>query len=397
MREAKGPLVEALRWKTVLLSEIQRDSNPRRWNGKQITIPIFTAPQQGSGMITANSSNQPPGPPNPEGGYINAPELASTVQANIKTGIAAVAVSFSTQAINQAKGDENVWAEVIPTKMSRAEEAFKRIINEQMCGTGDALLAAVTAANAAAVQTVGTTANFYQLYAGRVVTVCKRSDGTSATNATIVDYDEVAGTVTLSATIATDNTYGIYIEGSYGNAIAGIGAATATSGLFQGVNKTNVPAWRGTDVSPGSATDPTLAQLDKAERKAAQKSGRQPDFYIGDPAVIDKFTQGLTVQARWAGDEGQLATGWTGVRYRNKVLVPEFDMPPGVLYGISKEDVAIYTLDDGPDWDDITGSVFQRPQTTRLLTVEAWLVWMLQLGFQACNSFVKLGNMNQAT
>ena len=52
LREAKGPLVEALRYKTVLLSEVQRDTNPRRWQGKQVTVPIFLSPQQGTGMIT---------------------------------------------------------------------------------------------------------------------------------------------------------------------------------------------------------------------------------------------------------------------------------------------------------------------------------------------------------
>ena len=51
--------------------------------------------------------------------------------------------------------------------------------------------------------------------------------------------------------------------------------------------------------------------------------------------------------------------------------------------------MAIFTLDDGPDWDDHTGSIFQR-FGTRSLPLEAWLIWMLQLGFQRCNSFVKI-------
>ena len=32
-REAKGPLVEAMKWKTVLLSEIKRDHSPTKWTG----------------------------------------------------------------------------------------------------------------------------------------------------------------------------------------------------------------------------------------------------------------------------------------------------------------------------------------------------------------------------
>jgi hypothetical protein len=127
-----------------------------------------------------------------------------------------------------------------------------------------------------------------------------------------------------------------------------------------------------------------------------QRAGRQPNFYLCDPGVVDKFTQGLTVQARWAGEDGQLASGWTGVRYRDKILVPEFDMPLNTAYGVSLEDCAIYTLDDGPDWDDYTGSIFQR-FGTRSLPLEAWLVWMLQFGFHNCNGFVKIGSLNRAS
>lgn len=397
MREAKGPLVEALKWKTVLLSEIRRDSNKRRWNGKQVTIPIFVAPQQGAGGITQT-------------GVLNQPKVVDTEQAAINSGIIAVSVSFSTQVLNQAKGDENTWAEVMPTKMQRAEDAFGRVINEMMTGAGDALLAASTgvqAASGGATQliSVGTGANFYQLYPGRIVSILVRSTGVATTGSTgpvrITDNNPVTGTITVqypdgsNTSFALAATDGVYIEGSYGSAIQGLQAAVATTGIFEGINKSLIPAWRGVDASPGSATDPSLAVFDSAERKVYSASGRQPDFYLSDPAVIDKFSQGLTTSARWAGDAGELETGWTGVRYRNKLLVPDYDMVTKTAIGIQKQDAAIYTLDDGPDWDDHTGSVLQR-FGTRSLPVEAWLVWMLQFGFESCNGFVKIGNLNQA-
>lgn len=386
LREAKGPLVEALRYKTVLLSEVQRDKNPRRWHGKQVTIPIFLAPQQGTGMITQT-------------GTLNSPIVVETEQAVINSAIIAVAVSFSTQVMRQADGDENSWAEVVPTKMERAEEVFSRVINEQMVGSSDALLAAVTATNNnSTTVAVGTSANFYQLYPNRVVDVLTRSNGTPVTSGQgrkIVTTNATAGTITVDTAITTTNTEGIYIQGSYGNALQGVGSAVATTGNFEGINKANVQAWQGTDASPSAATDPTIAIFDKAERLAMQNSGSTPNFYLADPAVVDKYSQGLTVQARWAGEEGSLESGWTGIRYRNKLLVPEFDMPISTAYGISLSDMAIFTLDDGPDWDDHTGSIFQR-FGTRALPLEAWLVWMLQLGFQRCNSFVKIANLNRA-
>lgn len=125
-----------------------------------------------------------------------------------------------------------------------------------------------------------------------------------------------------------------------------------------------------------------------------ERSGGSPAFYIADPAVVDKYSQGLTVQARWSGETGELKSGWTGVRYRDKLLIPEFDMPAQTIYGINTDDVRLYTLMDGPNWDDLDGSMFRR--FGRSLPVEAWLVWMLQLGFHRCNSQVKIGNMTRA-
>jgi hypothetical protein len=405
LREAKGPLVEALKYKTVLLSELKRDKSARRWHGKQITIPIFLAPEQGAGSISETGASA----------VLNLPSTVQTEQAVIYSGIVAQAVSFTTQILQQAAGDENSWAEVLPTKMQRAEDAFGRTINEMMMGnssgTNNGLLAAVTGATGASggasqAIAVGTSANFYQLYPGRFVDVRVRSSGAFTTGATarvkIIAYDDVAGTVTVqyedgsNTSFATATTDGLYITGSYGTSIQGFGAAVATTGTFETINKANVWAWQGTDATPGAPTDPSIAVFDTAERKTYQKSGRLPQFYLADPAVVDKYTQGLTVQARWAGEAGQLESGWTGVRYRNKLIIPDFDMPSNTAYGPQLEDMAIYTLDDGPDWDDHTGSVFQR-FSQRTLPLEAWMVWMLQVGYQACNALVKIGNLNKAT
>ena len=411
MREAKGPLVEALKWKTVLLSEIKRDSAQRRWNGKQVTVPMFTAPQQGAGGMT-------------QVGLVNDPYNSDEVQSAITSGIVSIPISFSTQVLQQAKGNENVWAEVMPTKMQRAEDAFGRVINEMMTGgdggdgavdTGDngllCKIAGATGASGGATQTVnvGAGANLYQLYPGRIVTYVTRTTGVPPAGVPangvvkITQRNLTTGIITLanpdgvtSLSFASATTEGIYIQGSYGTAIQGLMAAVATAGNFQNLSKTSVPAWQGTDASPGSATDPGLAVWDRAERLSYTNSGRLPRFYMADPAVVDKYTQGLTVQAQWAGEAGQLESGWTGVKYRNKLIVPDYDINPNTAVGISPDDCAIYTLMDGPDWDDYTGAVLQR-FGTRSLPVEAWLVWMLQFGFHSCNAFVQVRNLNRAT
>ena len=382
LREQREPLAEALRWSTVLMSEIERDGEPESFDGSQVKIPVILAPQQGAGMGT-------------ESGALNTSKQLAHTKVTVDTGIAHITVSWTTKAAAAAKGGQNSWIDLIPDKMDMAEKGMRRVINEQFCGAGDALLAAITVASGGAnvVATVGVNANFYQLYANRIVDVLNRTTGaTVSLQRTIVDFDEAAGTVTFDAAVNTAVTDGLYIEGSWGNAIAGIGAATATTGLFQTLSKTTTPAWRGVRIDAAQAPL-ALSIMDKAERLAGSRSGQTPDFYIGDPAVIDKYGQGLSVQSEWAGDNGQLETGWTGIKFRNKVLVREYDVAPQKLFGLVKEDMKIYTRDKGPDWDEVDG-MFKR--FSRALPYESWLVWQLQLGFRRCNTMVEVYNLARA-
>lgn len=373
----------------MFLGETRRDKNPRRWSGKQVTIPVIEAPQQGASMIAQTST-------------LTSPETLDTEQAVINSAIIEIAISFSTQVIEAAKQDDTSWAQVVPTKMRLAEDVIGRVINEQALGAGDALLAAVTgttAASGAATQAVavGSAANFYQLYAGRVVDVLVRATGVvKAAGVKISDYDDSSAyTITTNGSYGTDSSDGVYIQGSYGNALQGVGQAVAITGTFEGINKANVPVWRGTVASPASSgTQPTMAVFAKGDRKARQLSGSIPDYYLLDPAVLDAYEQGLHNQARWMGDKAKLQSGFVGIEFRGRPLIDDFDMPANTAYGVPRDDVTIYTLDDGPDWDDKTGSIMQR--FSRKLPVEAWLVWMLQFGFHRCNSFVKIGNLAQA-
>lgn len=392
LREQRGPLVENLRWATVLLQELERDGSPEHFDGSKVKIPLILAPQQGVGFGT-------------EQGTLNTPRPLDNAVQTFDSGIAHVTLSFTTKAALAAKGDDQSWINLIPDKMRMAEEGLRRTINESFCGAATALIAAITATNTTSITVaVGTAANFYQLYPKRYVDLKTRANGVDVATTQgsgntgigrqIATTNPAAGTLTVDTTVSTTAADGIYYEGSYGNAISGWGASTATSGTFQNLDKALTQGWQGTDASPAAAgTTPTMGVMAKAERLAASNSGTTPDFYLGDPAVLDNYELNIAVQSRWSGNTMTLPTGYTGIEYRNKALVREFDMPSSTLFGIFKDDVKIYTRDDGPDWDEQDGSMFKR--FARALPFECWLVWMLQLGFQRCNSQVKVGNLAQ--
>jgi hypothetical protein len=292
------------------------------------------------------------------------------------------------------------WAaagDALKLHMDQAEIAMTKTENEEFWGAGDALVAAITGANTGAVVPVGTSANFYQLYPGRVGDVLVRSNGaTVSLGREIVSNDPVAGTITLDTTVVTSNLHGFYIEGSYGNAIQGIRQPFATSGTFQGVNLANVPQFRGVEgrgASPAAA-DLSMAVLDGAGRRLSEASGVQPDFWVGDPAAIDKFGQSLVAQFRWQPKITRLQTGWEGIDYRGRPLIPDSDAPAGELYGINKSALTMYGYEQGPNWDESTGTKFQR--FTRSAPVEAWLLDFVQLGFHKPNALVRVPVLNRA-
>ena len=360
---------------------------------------MITAPLQGTSPIGESTT-------------IPVTRSIDTSQAVVNTGVIVTPVSFTTQVVLQAKGDENSWADVVDTKMQMAENSIGAITNEQFLGPGQSLIAPVTvnSGGASTTITVGTAANFYQLYVGRNVDILTRASGfpiASGQANKITAVDLAAGTITVAAAVTTTTSEGVYLssgDGTVGSvatsaylfALQSFGQAVATTGTFEGINKAGAgnQFWKGTDASPAALSDPTISAFDKGERLVKMFSGDLPDFFLCDPAVVDKYSQIITTQAQWKGDSGTLASGFTGVKYRNKVLVPDYDMPANTAYGVHKEDIRIYTLMEGPDWDDEDGSMLKR--FARALPVEAWLVWYLQLGFHRCNSQLRIGNLNQA-
>lgn len=366
------------------------------FSGSKLAIPIEFNPVQGTGTVS-------------ETGTLNTPhtENLGQAQASITRLTHPISISLDVQYASKAgpnsalgTGDFSGVLDAVKMRMQGAEKVMPRVFNEMLHGNGDGLLAAFTAGATSATQTVGTAANFYQLYPNRIVDVLTRSNGTPVTNGsaiTIVSTAPASGTVTFNLSITVSTLEGIYIEGSYGTAIQGLGQVVALTGTFEAIDKATNPGWQGVDGRNGdtSAQDLSMGILDAAEMYAGNNSGG-PDFWIGDPAVINRYTQTLTTQSQWAGNAGTLETGWSGVKYRDKLLVADRDSKLGRLVGV---DMSAYGLmsyfADGPQWLDDTGDIFMR--FNRKLPKEGWLWDPVQFVSYRNNSTVYLDGLNRAT
>lgn len=392
--DMKGPFTENFSKRKKLYTELERNTGRHNFDGLQVRVPLLLTLAQGTGGLAEN-------------GTVNTPQNLDDSKALIPMARVAHAISLSPDLIKSAEGGEFAKAGgALKLRMQQAEVAMGRTENEMVNGgragfAAGVLEAASANTNTTAITIAAATANWYQFYAGRVVDIVTVATGVPIANGTartILSVNRSTGVITLDAgggaVNVTAATHGIGIQGCSGNAINGVGFAAAVTGTFESIDKAAVPQWQGVDgrVGDTSPADLSIAILDGMEREAIP-SGKDIDFYLGDRAVVDKFGQTLLTASRWGGSEGELETGWKGVKYRDKVVVPEDDAKPNRTLGISKQAVTLYAYDKAPDWDEFDG-LFKR--FNRTLPVEAWLVDYVQLGVHQCNSFVFADNLNRA-
>ena len=388
--EMKGVLQENFPKFSVLLDELRRDTSRKNFSGEWVRVPLLLNPTQGAAGIS-------------ETGTVNTPVAINSTQAHITMARVLHPVSFSPDVMYSSKNDITSFAEASRLRMQQAEVALGRMENEMLQGPGNGLLVTCTGTGSSTIITL-TTANYsaYQLYPNRLIDIRGATTPftaeTSGATRKIISNSATDSTITLDAAVTFIATDAVFIAGGAGQGMQSIQQIYAITGTFENINKATVVGWQGTDGRGGdtTSTDLSISLLDGAERRVKGNSGTSPDFYVGDPAAIDKYGQTLLTQSRWSGDRGQLATGWEGIQYRTKLLIPDFDHKPAAVTGIHKGSLQMYGYNQGPEWDDLDGAIFKRIGT-RSLPVEAWLVDYVQLGAFRCNTTVAVANLNVAS
>lgn len=406
--ELRGPLVSAYPVGRVLLSELERDTSRKNFSGNQVRVPIFAAPLQGAHMLA-------------EGGNVTQPQVDDTSQAHITMAHSALPIAISPELMKQT--EDNAAAKALASKVKRARESMARTANEQLNGNGDARLASITsvAGNPGLTITLVAGAARRQLYKGRIVDVL--------TNVTFADAGQGLKRKIASVTIATDGTVatvvfsttgfgggsgsitwtassGIFIAdtnaSSATQACQGVQQIGAVTGTFEFIDKAANEFWQGTDGRNGvsTAADPDLSILDAGILYLGERTDLEKvDFIVGDPGVILLYQSSFYNQMRFAPTRGKLDTGFEGPTYDGMTMVSDFDHQRGALTGVTKESLQMYGYTKGPDWDELTGSMFQRfgSGTVRSRDVEAWLVDDYQLGAHECRTMVRWANLNRAS
>lgn len=396
------PMQKNYRKRHVLQAELKRVAPQEVFSGgDEARIPVLLNSLQGGGN---------PG----ESGTINVPQNFNTEKAtfNLENVVQPIGITLDAEENSKA----NSAASSIRLLVEEAENALAEIVNDQFNFTG-ALLASITDSSTDLTLTVdAATANFDALYPGRVVDILTEATGADpgqGKRRKIASVDESTGVVTMdtaqtasdggSGNIVHTSADGIYIAGTYGNALHSIQQIASATGEFEAINRANVAGWKAIDGRNGDTTVKMLSDtlMDQAVRRGRRTGGFAWSFAMAEPAVIDGYKQGKYALTRINPNMKKLPGGFAGIEYVHAggtiALVAEDRFERGKCVLVPAEDLGIYHgpgHGSGPEWVQDTGSRWQR--FNRTLTKEAWLRDKLQLAAKRCNRVVFLDDLDEA-
>lgn len=388
----------------VLSSELKRVAPQEVFSGgDEARIPVILNSLQGGGN---------PG----ESGDVNQPHNFNTAKAifNLVNVVQPIGITIDAEENSHA----NSAAPALRTLVEECENALAEIVNDQYNCSGGLLatVASATGSPGLVVPTDPAATNYDRLYPGRVVDLLTITTGANPGNGRrrkISTVNEVTGDITfLTASQASDGdsgnitfagTTGIYIPGTWGNALASIHDIASATGTFESIDRAVVAGWKAIDGRNGDTTTKLLSDtlMDAAVRRGRRNGGFAWEFAMGEPAVIDGYKQSKYAMTRINPEMRKLSGGFAGIEYihanGSMALVAEDRFTRKRLVLVPAEDLGVYhgsAHADGPAWVADTGSRWQR--LDRKLHKEAWWRDKQQLAAKRCNRVVFLANLDEA-
>lgn len=378
--------------------------NREIFSGSGVRVPLDLTQMQAGGW---------PG----ETGTVNVPIPPPFTQATIQLRDFVQPTSISLDLEEDSM--DNSAAQGLATLVRKAREAMAEVVNDTMNTTSNGLLALADSTQGSAGGLVLITAagtDLDKLYPGKIVDVLTATTGADPGQGkrrkinTITDV--TLPVITFSTTsqasdggsgnITLANTVGVYIAGSYGNAMNGIEDAANISGTdtFETVVRSNFPQFKAVDGRAGVTTVAPLSDpmIDAALELGKRNGAFRWDFAIGDPNSINVYKNGKQSQVNYTPDTATLTSGFQGIQYAGNgqpiALVPERRHGSGMVKFLRRDSARLYGRKLGPDFEDSTGAIFQR--FSRALPKEMWLVDRLQWGWENPGSIVRLDNLSKS-
>lgn len=369
--------------------------NRENFTGSGVRVPVKLTKMQAGGWSA-------------EGGTVNVPIPTTIKHATITLKKFIQPFSVTLEAMEDTQG--NSAADAMALALDDAQVAMADNVNVAMNGAGDGVLATV-ASGSNLTWVLDTDTDWDKIYPGLIVDVLTEADGVNAGNGRRRKIDSVTistrTVVFATAAQASDGDSGnitassasaLFVPGSYGNVLAGGIEAAAHTVTFQSLSRTTYPQYAAVDGRAGdTATAPfSDSMIDQGVTLAQRAGDGKWDFGVGDPNAINVYKNTKANQVRYNVPTGKVAGRFSGIQVDTGgqliTIVPEPKHKRGSIKFLRREAATLYGRKKGPDFDDITGSIFK--QLDRVTHYEVWLIDRLEWGWHSPNDLVWFDNLS---
>jgi len=396
----EGPIREQLQQNQVLLAHIRKDVSKSTFRGKQSLIPVHTGRNIGRGARKESGTLPSAGNQDHENAIYNMSYLYGRV-------------SITGPTIAASKDNAGSFARAVDNEMRGLAKDLAKEQNRQLWHDGSGMLTAIQTTEAAS-QTILSVYGTKFCEVGMPVEVRNIADGallSSTIETTITAVSKAAKTITISTALAaqaTAPTAAVYM--GYSRDTTALPATTAsdwtqplemwgleaivsdedpaetwwngtTAATQDGFTTTNgangrigglastVSTWAANIVESNDTWTNNLTSMQQAYDESEIEGEVTPGLCLTSHAMRRAMANVLTPDRRY-GNESELKSGWTGIKFNNCVVLADRDATNAYtainddalifnsMYFISPSSLEFHCLEDLA-WED-TGGILVR-------------------------------------
>jgi hypothetical protein len=277
-------------------------------------------------------------------------------------------------------------------------------LQRQAFGEGTGVLGACGTTTASKTVVMGTPFDVQYIEIGMLVDIIKKSNGETSTGAVatkVTGRNVASGTITVEATVTTDNTFGVYVSGDRSNESDGLRNISAKERTLHSIDSTasGNSFWDGNTLEAGtSLTKLSVAGEDlfiQLGDKIGEIGQGDIDTYLTTRGIRRRLANQYTSQKRMNDAKAvEIHGGYTAIMVDEVPVVKDDDCPKTFVFAFRKAALKWYQLSQpGFLRDEDNGSMFQLKNagTGRSSAVwQAWYEWYATLGTSAANQTGRL-------
>lgn len=384
----RGPIVELLNQETFLIDQVEQTNanDIGTFTGRQIIFPVHTSRNRGRGAVS-------------DGGTLATAGVQGYADGIVPPRYFNQGIEISDMVIEQSQSDVGAFTRAVDSEMEGAMNDLRKDISRMAYGTGDGLLATVSAASGPGTTVAVDTGQYIAV--GDTVDILTKATGAvkiANTPVTAVSYTGTKDSATqLNATITVGSCTvttadGVYISGDRNQESDGLQNICNVARILHSINSSTLPVWDSNVISAAQAnpSEDLFIQLAQRIRQRAGTKGNGLDWFLTSLGVQRRLAATYTSQKRLNDAKVvDVLGGYSAIMVAagNKPVpvISDVDAPFGKAFAINKASMAWAEL-ARPDWLEAPqgggGIMFLKDGATpgqKLAIWQAWVKWYATL------------------